>query len=80
VSRFSIPTDSSGENIARNFHLALHAPNERSATGVGGNDPGDRFSMFSNHDSIRIEMVEQRKALLLELGSAYFPHGLIIAE
>jgi hypothetical protein len=35
--------------------------------------------MFGHHDAVRIEVVEQRKALLLELGGADFPHRLIVA-
>ena len=61
-----------------NPDFIFHAADEFCATGTGGNQPGHRFAMFRDDDSLGVKMIQQHEALLLELGSVDYLHGEIL--
>src|SRR5205823_327959 len=65
VSRFSIPPDSRGHQVAFYLDAALHAADQIGATGVHGHQAAHRFPMLGNDDSFGIEIVQQGQALFL---------------
>lgn len=75
MSRFSIPFDPRGENIAGDSYFAFHAPDERSTARIGGDVAGNGLVMLGDDDPLPIEMIKQGAALFLELGIADFRHG-----
>jgi len=78
VSRFSIPFDSSRQNVPVYLDLLLHAPNEFTAVRTCGNEPRHCFAVFGYEDSLGLKIFQDRQALLFEFGSIYLLHAAIV--
>src|SRR5437016_3605256 len=80
VSRFSIrsPTDTSAEDIALDSHLALHAADQGLSGPRDRQELCHRLAALGDNDSFRIDPVEKRQALLLELRRSDGFHGQIL--
>src|SRR3954470_19529609 len=79
-SRFSIgiPSDPRGQQIAFHLELALQAPQERASSTLDRDQLGHRLAALGDQDSLGIDLVEEREALRLELGSGKDLHDHII--
>ena len=78
MSRFSIPLQSGGEDVALNDQLALHAPDEVGAAIRDPDQLGDGLAVLGNDDALRPDLVQQGQALLLELRGADRGHASIL--
>src|SRR5204863_1731176 len=77
-STFSIPIEPSGENLAFDFKLAFERSDEIRRIGCKRDQFRHRLAPFCDHDPVRVDFVEQGKALLLELRGRYVLHGYIM--
>jgi hypothetical protein len=56
--RISFPFQPRGENVAVDPDFAFQGSDQMGAPGLDGNDFGNWFAMFGNHDSACVQVVE----------------------
>src|SRR6185312_9622973 len=78
VSRFSIPFDSSRQNVPVYLDLLLHAPDEFTTVRTCGNEPRHCFAVFGYEDSLGLKIFQDRQTLLFEFGSIYLLHAAFV--
>ncbi len=82
VSRFSIPFEAGGQDVALYLYPSFHAANESGTVCACRYDAGNRLAMLRDDDPLRPEIIQQRKALLFEFRrvNLYHTDDYIIAE
>src|SRR6266571_869604 len=78
VSTFSIPVDTGGEDVALDLDLALERADEARRVSAEGNQLRHRLPPFRDHDSVLVDLVDQRQAAFLEFCGGHLFHDYII--
>ena len=66
-SSIRIPAEAGRQDIAPNLDLVSQAADQVGALLVIGNDARDRHAVLGDDQALRVQSVQQRQALLLEL-------------